>query len=379
MIKVGLPILFTERHWMGGINYFRSLISAFSLVEQNDIEIVIFCEKKGVFNTDALNNVRQVIIPDLLTRKLTRRISNRLLGVNVALYKALKNEKIDILSHTQYNDKFQCKTMWWKPDFQEKYYPEFFSKKDITLREKAVIANAREGRVLFSSYDARNDFNKFYGTKSSNDGCVLQFVPELTVGLHDCDNKEIEKVKEKFGIIGDYFFLPNQFWKHKNHELVIKALLACEKPLQVVATGALNDYRGGGHIDFIKSLLQKDVHKKFNLLGLIERDELNYLMKGSIAVINPSRFEGWSTTVEEAKYLGKRLILSDIPVHHEQNPPDSIYVKCDDVDGMISAMNNIIDEKDIAKEQLRTHKAVQTYIAKRREFGLTYYNILKTL
>lgn len=379
MIKVGIPILFTEQHWMGGINYFRSLISAFSLVEQNDTEIIIFCEKEGLFNTDALNNVRQVIIPDLLASTLSRRIYNKLFGVNIALYKAIRNEKIDILSHTQFSKRFQCETIWWKPDFQEKYYPEFFSKKDIKLREKAVLSNSSKGRVLFSSYDAKNDFDKFYTFKSHRNACVLQFVPELNISKNNCDDVEIEKVKEKFKIVGDYFFLPNQFWRHKNHELVIKALLLCDKPLQVVATGALNDYRGGEHINFIRSLLQKDIHKKFNLLGLIDRDELNYLMKGSIAVINPSRFEGWSTTVEEAKYLGKRLILSDIPVHHEQNPPDSLYVKCDDVEGMISAMNAMINEKDMTKERLRADKAMENYIVKRKEFGSIYYNILKNL
>ena len=42
-------------------------------------------------------------------------------------------------------------------------------------------------------------------------------------------------------------------------------------------------------------------------------------MRASIAVINPSLIEGWSTTVEEAKSLGVPLILSDIPVHREQN------------------------------------------------------------
>jgi glycosyltransferase involved in cell wall biosynthesis len=41
-------------------------------------------------------------------------------------------------------------------------------------------------------------------------------------------------------------------------------------------------------------------------------------MRASIAVINPSLIEGWSTTVEEAKSLGVPLILSDIPVHREQ-------------------------------------------------------------
>jgi glycosyltransferase involved in cell wall biosynthesis len=44
-----------------------------------------------------------------------------------------------------------------------------------------------------------------------------------------------------------------------------------------------------------------------------------------VALINPSLFEGWSTTVEEAKSLGKRIILSNIRVHLEQNPPGGLF------------------------------------------------------
>lgn len=379
MLKVGIPVLFNEQHWMGGINYFRSLIAAFSLVEQNDVEIILFCEKENIFDTDKLNNVRQVVIPDLLSRKFTRRLFNKLFGVNIALYKALKKERIDILSHTQLNKRLPFKTIWWKPDFQEKYYPEFFSDIDLKLRDEAVSNNAINGNLLFSSNDAKNDFLKFFGPIATRPVNVLQFVPELANHFSDDVKIKIAKVKEKYKIDSDYFFLPNQFWKHKNHELAIKAILANDISFPIVATGALNDYRGGKHIEFIKSLLKNDINNKFKLLGLIDRDDLNYLMMGAMAVINPSRFEGWSTTVEEAKYLGKRLILSDIPVHHEQNPADSIYVQCDDVDSMIAAMSKIISEYNYHDEELRLKNAVSNYIKNRKEFGLTYYNILKSL
>ncbi|EJY9801562.1 glycosyltransferase [Escherichia albertii] len=379
MLRVGIPILFNEQHWMGGINYFRSLISAFSLVEQDDIELIIFCEKSGVFNTAKLNNVRQVIIPHLLSPKLSRRIINKIFGVNIELYKAIKNEGVDILSHAQVNKKIPCKTMWWKPDFQEKYYPEFFSEKDLFLRNQAVVNNAQRGCLLFSSNDAKNDFFKFYNGLATQNINVLQFVPEIITNSLLDDSDRITAIKEKYRIIGDYFFLPNQFWKHKNHELVIKALITGDIPIQVVATGAPNDYRGGEHIKLINRLLEQDSGKKFKLLGLVDRDDVNLLMKGAMAVINPSRFEGWSTTVEEAKYLGKRLILSDIPVHHEQNPPDSLYVQCDDVSGMISAMHSVIDEYDAEKEIIRKMKAVEQYKIKRKEFGVSYYNILKSI
>jgi hypothetical protein len=42
-------------------------------------------------------------------------------------------------------------------------------------------------------------------------------------------------------------------------------------------------------------------------------------------LIQPSLFEGWSTVIEEARCMGKPMILSDFPVHLEQNPPKSKY------------------------------------------------------
>jgi glycosyltransferase involved in cell wall biosynthesis len=49
-----------------------------------------------------------------------------------------------------------------------------------------------------------------------------------------------------------------------------------------------------------------------------------------MALINPSRFEGWSTTVEEAKSFGVPLILSDIDVHREQTGGAARYFGIDD-------------------------------------------------
>ncbi len=42
------------------------------------------------------------------------------------------------------------------------------------------------------------------------------------------------------------------------------------------------------------------------------------LLRGAAAVLQPSRFEGWSTIIEDAKSLGKPIVASDIAVHREQ-------------------------------------------------------------
>ena len=59
-------------------------------------------------------------------------------------------------------------------------------------------------------------------------------------------------------------------------------------------------------------------------LGLIPLHDVYKLNANCLCLINPSFFEGWSTTVEEAKSFGTPQILSNIPIHKEQSP-NSIF------------------------------------------------------
>jgi hypothetical protein len=68
-----------------------------------------------------------------------------------------------------------------------------------------------------------------------------------------------------------------------------------------------------------------ELESKFMVLGLVARASCWGLMRHAIAVLNPSRFEGWSSTVEEARALGVNTILSDIDVHREQAPVGSLF------------------------------------------------------
>ena len=54
------------------------------------------------------------------------------------------------------------------------------------------------------------------------------------------------------------------------------------------------------------------------------------LLRACTGLINPSRSEGWSTTVEEAKSFGVPMILSDLDVHREQTAGAASYFGTDD-------------------------------------------------
>jgi glycosyltransferase involved in cell wall biosynthesis len=61
------------------------------------------------------------------------------------------------------------------------------------------------------------------------------------------------------------------------------------------------------------------------LLGVIPYADVAALMQASVALLNPSLFEGWSTPVEEARALGVPLLLSDLDVHREQAGDNAVY------------------------------------------------------
>jgi glycosyltransferase involved in cell wall biosynthesis len=64
------------------------------------------------------------------------------------------------------------------------------------------------------------------------------------------------------------------------------------------------------------------------------------LLRASLALVNPSQFEGWSTSVEEAKSFGVPMILSDLDVHREQAGGTASYFGVNDPAALADHLSN---------------------------------------
>jgi glycosyltransferase involved in cell wall biosynthesis len=228
----------------------------------------------------------------------------------------------------------------WIPDFQYLHLPELFPTLDPaeeTKQNRRIISQS--DIVILSSWDALGDFARIAAPEDVSRGVVLQFVsqPGSVAPSHTITRDSIE---QKYGVPAKFFFLPNQFWAHKNHMVVLQAvkLLKDQGTHVVVAcTGNVKDYRNSStaYLDSIYEFIEANgLQTHVKILGQIEYSDVLFMMRNSLAVLNPSRFEGWSSTVEEAKSMGKPAILSRIGVHVEQNPPNGRYFDPDDSDGL---------------------------------------------
>lgn len=373
MIKVGF-IGAVSKEWMGGLNYFNNLLFAIDSLNNKELQIFVFVGKKT--DEDIKNMFKQyatVIEDSIFDRKSFKwflmKLEQKIFKTNFLLENILKKYDIQILSHTSITKFKNIKTINWIPDFQHIHLPQMFSKKEIENRDKSFMQIIKDSDVVvLSSFDALTDLKNF-SSEYQNKARVLQFVSQPNSRYFELNENDKNNVFKKHDIKDDFFYMPNQFWKHKNHVTVFTAINELKKDgieLCVVCTGHLADYRNKTYIDEIKNFIKiNNLEKNIKLLGLVEYEDVFTLIKFSKAVINPSLFEGWSSTVEECKSVEKNMILSDLDVHKEQYP-NATFFERNSVESLKNILKNYKKENidsNIESLEIRTKKFADAYIS----------------
>jgi hypothetical protein len=205
----------------------------------------------------------------------------------------------------------------WIPDFQHFHLPEFFSEEERERRTRdfGAIAALRTMLIL-SSNAALRDFWKFFPDTSVTPR-VWSFCTVLTE--HE---KGGRNPRETWGLPDRYLYVANQFWRHKDHETVLRALAILRDRglrIELVCTGLERDTRMPGLLEELMRLVDDlGLSQQVKTLGMVPRNDQIEIFRHATAVVQPSLFEGWSTVVEDAKALGLPIVLSDLPVHKEQ-------------------------------------------------------------
>jgi glycosyltransferase involved in cell wall biosynthesis len=238
---------------------------------------------------------------------------------------------------------------------------------------------AGSDKVIVSSDCARADLRAFSPTHAHK-AELLHFVASPVPLAHAATLPELQQL---YSFEGPYFLLPNQFWAHKNHRVVLDALQILKQrnqPFLVLATGSPQDYRNPSfYPSLVRHATNIDVLDCFRILGQIPFDHLAGLMRHAVAFINPSRFEGWSTSVEEAKSMGKQVVLSDIPVHREQAPERGFFFADNVPEALADAMQAAFNGFDIQQDAVMQDEANARFLERQQEFAKAYCDIMKRL
>jgi glycosyltransferase involved in cell wall biosynthesis len=230
-------------------------------------------------------------------------------------------------------------------DFQHRHLPHLFSRLELLYRRRRLNALLGDARTIVVNARAVKADALAFHPETRATITALPFAPSIRAQWLNVDPQETRKRRN---LPAGYFIICNQFWIHKDHRTAFRGFarfLATrskdDEPIHLVCTGGMHDYRAPAYLDEIKELLSElKISRSVHLLGHIAKEEQIALVRGSIAVIQPTLFEGGpgGGAIYDAVALGVPGLVSDIPVNREIDDPNITYFAPGDPEALARAM-----------------------------------------
>ena len=369
--RLGL-IFINDEHWVGGTYYTINLVHTLNLLTEEDKPEIVTFSNDGDFTKlqketqypylkyEAFEQEKLGVL-SRLANKITSKVLKKV------IFKQQYKGHLDALFIMQRSGYLESipveKRIYWIPDFQDKHYPEFFTQEGLAKkhdRSQWIADHAKN--IILSSKAVKKDWEKFYPNFKGRTKVV-----HFAVTHPEYDSLEITELTRKFNLPEKYFFAPNQFWAHKNHMVVIKAAEILKKqgiPIIIAFSGKENDNRNPGYTEKLKAYVKENnLEDVIRFLGFLDRKEQLKLMKHSVAVIQPSLFEGWSTVIEDAMAMNQRVIASDLEVNKEQLVDKGLYFEKNNPNDLAEKLKRIETYSSLIDYQ---------YSIKQNQFALNF-------
>jgi glycosyltransferase involved in cell wall biosynthesis len=264
------------------------------------------------------------------------RLYLKLTGLKTSFEKLLLNDKVDLvifpapskIQLTIFKIKFIC-TIFDLCHLDHKVFPEI-SRKEFQFREVWINHISRNSKaIITNSIILQKQIAKRYNF-SLNKIFIIPFNP-------------IRKIYKKKKISYSKFFLyPANYWKHKNHEIIIRATKILVKKgfrnFKCVFTGGDKGYLK----EIIKLVNDNNINNFFDIKKFVNDEDLASLYTSCSAVIMTSHFGPTNLPPLEAFLFKKPLIYN------------KKFSK--EIDKKNCLMVNVKDKLDLSKAMIKVLK-----------------------
>ncbi len=196
-------------------------------------------------------------------------------------------------------------------DLQYKAYPEFFAAEDVAHRDRTFMEACRRATALTAISDYSRDTAIAYGDLNPSHirTIYLRMAQRIAPGVEND-----KAILGRLNLIPQrYLIYPANFWKHKNHEMLLTGFsmarhqgLAAD--IKLVCTGAPGE-RQEWLMSAVRTMNLGD-HVLFP--GYLPDAELSALMANCSSMVCPSLYEGFGLPVIEAMAAGVPVACSNM-------------------------------------------------------------------
>lgn len=376
IVAINFP--FADTSWLGGANSISHLLSAYHALPDRQLDLVVVAPTTipGVIEKTLppLPIWHTAMLDSGSPAALARRIVRRLTGRDWLMERWLRRRGVRVFSHADpLGARARVPVIGYITDLSFHHLTDLYPPEALAIHERYIRRTvAGVDTLLLMSHAVEADFARFYG----GSGAVREVAHVVPIVPPRDRTIEIDAIR-RYDLPERFFYLPNKFWVHKNHAVVIEALgilRTAGTPVCVVCSGVTGDERQPGHFETVMARVAAlGVADDFRVLGMIPGADVNALLRASVAVLSPSIHEGWGLTIAEAREMGKTVIVSDIPVFREQAPSRAQFFDPHDARALATILRDAdalfdADVDDAAQERAAaTHRARQATYAKRYE------------
>jgi glycosyltransferase involved in cell wall biosynthesis len=190
-------------------------------------------------------------------------------------------------------------------DIQEVFYPEFFTAADRYTRELHFPGSTRMAdRVITISEFSRRAIIEHH-----------RLPPERVATVHLCADDRYARSATiarppAAPLPARFVFYPANLWKHKNHDVLLRALRLLREErgrrVDLVLTGFGQD--NGYPVEAMAK--SHNVCDQVHVLGYLAVEELAYLYQRADMLVFPSLFEGFGIPLVEAMAVGCPVVAA---------------------------------------------------------------------
>lgn len=310
-------------------------------VEKNGLRVKI---RRLFFRT--LLYVRLFFITDFLLKK---KFADKL--------KAIETEKIDLMlfpSGAQYAPFVKIPYISVVYDLEHRKHPEYaevskggeWLKRDHYYKKLCQTAV----KILVDSQIGKDDVLRYY--KIESDKVII--LPYLPPDYLD-ENLSIEDARailKEYNLPNEYFFYPAQFWSHKNHMNLVKAVKILkdkDKEVNLILIGSKKEEWGEFDrvFDYVKA---NGLENNVIYPGYVKNEAVGALYKTAIALVMPTFFGPTNIPVLEAWKMSCPVLYSNISGCREQLGEAGLLIDPASPEDIAAKMEKIMSEEGLRKE-----------------------------
>ena len=226
-----------------------------------------------------------------------------------------------------------------------KAFPETIRKETKVSLDAALERTCQNAdRIITISQFSKSEIIKYMGVNEEK-------IHVISLGIDnkyyhsDHTQSEIENVKKKYGLAQDYFFYQGTIEPRKNLKRLIQAYGKMQGKGENIPELVLAGKKGWLYDEIFEEVNKLHLNNVVKFLGYIDLEDISKLMRGAVAFVYPSLYEGFGLPPLEAMASGAPVITSNVASLPEVVGDAGILVDPMNVDQIAEAMLYLAEDK----------------------------------